>query len=64
VEDTNTKIKKYANLNFYADTGSKKVLVFAEFHTDAGDDEDRDEWALSSCKILTGSSLGNTFFSG
>lgn len=31
MEDTDTKIKKYAHLNFYADTDSKKVLVFLSF---------------------------------
>nr|CAB3505156.1 unnamed protein product [Digitaria exilis] len=61
VEDNNITMKKYAHLNFYAEISSKKVLVFAEFHTDAVADEDRNEWTLSSCKTLTSNYIGNTF---
>ena len=60
VEDNNIRMKKYAHMNFYADTGSKKVLVFAEFHSDAVCDGDRDEWTLSSCKTLNRSCHGNS----
>ncbi|CAO2209342.1 unnamed protein product [Urochloa humidicola] len=61
MEDNNIKMKKYAHLNFYADTGSKKVLVFAEFHADYEDDEDDNEWVLSSCKTLTKNYLGGLY---
>jgi hypothetical protein len=54
-------LKKYAHLNFYAGTGSEKVLVFAEFHTDAVGDNEPDEWGLSSCKLLRKNYQGNTF---
>ncbi|OEL32212.1 hypothetical protein BAE44_0006772 [Dichanthelium oligosanthes] len=57
--EDNIELKKYAHLNFYADTGSKKVLVFAEFYTDSVCDEERNEWALSSCKTLTRNYNGN-----
>ncbi|EAZ25327.1 uncharacterized protein [Oryza sativa Japonica Group] len=52
LDQTETSLKKYAHLNFYAGTGSEKVLVFAEFHTDAVGDNEPDEWGLSSCKLL------------
>ncbi|CAO2175207.1 unnamed protein product [Urochloa humidicola] len=61
MEDNDIEMKKYAHLNFYADTGSRKVLVFAEFHTDALADEDHDEWALTTCKPLTKNYLGGLY---
>ena len=49
-----TTMKSYAHLNFYAaTTGSRRVLVFAEFSSDAVVENERHEWTLSSCKILT-----------
>uniref|UniRef100_A0A0D9VND2 DUF1618 domain-containing protein n=1 Tax=Leersia perrieri TaxID=77586 RepID=A0A0D9VND2_9ORYZ len=52
LEQTDTKEKKYAHLNFYGATDSERTLVFAEFHTDAVCDNEPNQWALSACKTL------------
>ncbi|TVU34371.1 hypothetical protein EJB05_16203 [Eragrostis curvula] len=66
LEDLEVGNKKYAHLNFYAESGSEKVLVFAELHTDAHalDDVDPDDWILSSCKLLTRNYHGGMYGTG
>ncbi|CAO2175220.1 unnamed protein product [Urochloa humidicola] len=63
-EGDGTKRNKYAHLNFYAQASDqKKVLVFAELHIEAMDDDaDFDDWTVSSCKVLTKNYHGITLF--
>uniref|UniRef100_A0A0A8Z1P6 DUF1618 domain-containing protein n=1 Tax=Arundo donax TaxID=35708 RepID=A0A0A8Z1P6_ARUDO len=49
-DEANTKKIEYAHLNFCAQSGSKKFIVFAEL---AKDVDGCNSWTLTSCEVLT-----------
>lgn len=58
-DKSDTEEFEYAHINFHATNDSKMILVFAEVSRKGNGSN---SWTLSSCKILTKNSHGNTLF--